>query len=38
MSDAQYKVYLALFNECNEDFWNLPDKTREAFYYRLYAK
>lgn len=38
MSDTQYAVYLLLFNECNDDFWHLPDKTKDAFFDRLYSR
>ncbi len=38
MSNVQYMVYLSLFNECNDDFWHLPDATKEAFFDRLYSR
>lgn len=38
LSNAQYQALLALFNECNEDFWCLPPATLTAFFDRLYAK
>lgn len=38
LTDSQYNVLLALFNECNEDFWTLPQSTHKAFFDRLYAK
>ena len=38
MTEAQYQVLLALFHECNEEFWHLPQATRERFFSRLYAK
>lgn len=38
MTDAQYNALLALFNECNDDFWHLPQATLDKFFNRLYAK
>ena len=38
MTDTQYKVLLALYNECNDDFWHLPQTTLDKFFNRLYAK
>ena len=38
MTDRQYQVMLALYHECNEEFWLIPASTREAFFKRLYAK
>ena len=38
MSDIQYKIILALWNEFHEEFKNLSDETQSAFYDRLYSK
>ena len=38
MTEAQYSALLALFNECNDDFWHLPQATLDKFFSRLYAK
>lgn len=36
LTDSQYKVLLALFNECNEDFWLISQEKQDAFFTRLY--
>lgn len=38
LPEVQYQALLALFNECNEDFWVLPQATQSLFFDRLYAK
>ena len=38
MTEAQYNALLALFHECNEEFWRLPQATLDEFFNRLYAK
>jgi len=38
LTESQYKALLNLFNECNDDFWQLPQATLDAFYDRLYRK
>lgn len=38
MTTAQYQALLAMFHECNDDFWTLPQQTLDAFFDKLYSK
>ena len=35
LTNKQYQILLDLFNECNEEFHNLSEEIRDAFYDRL---
>ena len=37
LTNKQYQVLLDLFNECNEEFYNLSEEIINAFYDRLFA-
>jgi hypothetical protein len=37
MTITQYKIYVQLFNECNDVFWQLPADTIKDFFILLYA-
>jgi hypothetical protein len=37
LTDSQYTALLALFNECNEDFWLISRESQVAFFNRLYG-
>lgn len=37
LTDSQYRALLDMFNQCNEDFWLISEKTRDMFFNRLYS-
>jgi hypothetical protein len=38
MSDWQYQECLSLYNACDEIFWSLSQKLRDAFFNRLFSR
>lgn len=37
MTVTQYKIYVQLFNGCNDEFWQLPAATLKEFFDVMYA-
>ena len=38
LSDGQYRALSDLYNECNEDFYSLSNRTQQAFFDRLFGR